>query len=381
MRGRLIMTGKIRVRRDIAAMEAYVPVRPLEILSERLNIPVEDMVKMNANENPYGPHPAVRDAVLSSQMHIYPDPESYFVRMPLAEKLGVPFESVMMGSGADDLLVLMCLLMLEPGDTVVNCPPSFGVYPIFTEQYGGRIVDVPRDENFELDMDGIARAVEESRPKMLFICSPNNPSGNTISRAQLERLLELDTLIVLDEAYAAFTEPDMAAEFGPDHSGKLVAQYDNLVVLRTFSKWAGLAGLRVGYGIMPETVIANLWKIKPPYNVNVAAQSAAQSAIEHVDEMVPTVNAIAAERSLLEGRLAEIPYLDVYPSRSNFVLCRVDEEQLGFSAAELNEKLLQKGIIIRYYRSPARMRNHIRVSAGKPEDSDALLGALGAFVR
>ncbi len=353
------------IRPDIAGMEPYTPIVPYEVLSEQLGVPEDALIKLDANENPYGMPPAVRRALADLRHgHIYPDPESRHLRRALADFHGVPMEHILAGAGADELIDLILRLFLAPGDRVLDCPPTFGMYAFDTRVNGGVVVSVPRHPDFSLDPDAVVAAVERMQPKLLFLASPNNPDGGLVPDAVLERLLALPVYVVLDEAYV---------EFAPPGSSRLAlaARRDNLIVLRTFSKWAGLAGLRLGYGVFPAHLMPHLWKIKQPYNVSAAAGAAGLAALAHADELTATGRRIIAERERLAAALAQIPWLQPYPSHANFVLCRV----IGREAVAVKQALAQRGIVIRYFDKPG-LRDHIRISVGRPEHTDALLRAL-----
>lgn len=353
------------VRPDIATMEPYTPIFPFEVLAARLGLAPEEIIKLDANENPYGPSPKVRTALANLKyINIYPDPESRALREALAEFVGMPAELLLAGAGADELLDLIMRLFLTPGDKILNCPPTFGMYPFDAAISGAGVVSVPRLEDYSLDIDGIEAAVEAHCPKLTFITSPNNPDGSWVSDDVLERLLALPTMVVLDEAYVEFA----GMERSRIHQ---VESRDNLIVLRTFSKLAGLAGLRVGYGAFPATLMPHLWKIKQPYNVSVAASAAAIAALEDLAWLQDKVQRIVVERGRFIEGLASIPYLRPYPSQSNFILCQV----LGRDAQELKLALEQEGILIRYYRKP-RLSDHVRFTVGKPEQTDAVIAAL-----
>jgi histidinol dehydrogenase len=352
-------------RPHIREMDAYEPILPFEVLSRRLGRSPEQIVKLDANENPYGPAPAVREALARLPFpHIYPDPESTALRDALSQRLGVPAENLLAGAGADELIDLLMRLFVGPGDTIVNCPPTFGMYAFDAAIEAGRVVNVPRDADFALDLEAIARAVRDHRPKLLFLTSPNNPDGGLIARDELERLLALPVLVVLDQAYA---------EFAPGEASWIreVPRRSNLAVLRTFSKWAGLAGLRVGYGAFPSSIMPLLWKIKQPYNVSVPAATAALVSLEHAAAIQLTVDALIAERERLIGALRAVPFLEPRPSQANFVLCKVR----GRDAAQLKASLAQAGILVRFFDKPG-LKDYIRISVGKPEHTDALLAAL-----
>lgn len=349
----------------------YTPIEPFEVLSERLDRPAESIVKLDANENPYGPSPLARKALSELEWpHIYPDPESRALRERLAAFTGLPTDFLLAGAGADELIDLLLRVLLEPGDCVINCPPTFGMYPFDTLLNAGQVVDVPRKPDFSLDLPAVQAAVASRSPKVIFITAPNNPDGSLPQPDEIDLLLSLPVLVVIDEAYIEFTGA------GGRLGEKLtrlpeVARRDNLVVLRTFSKWAGLAGLRIGYGAFPSWLLPALWKAKQPYNVNVAASAAALASLQDLEILTGNVNRIRCERERLYKQLCEIPYLHPYPSQANFILCKVT----GLSARQLKEALSGEGVLVRYYNTPL-MQDHIRISVGRPQDSDALLATL-----
>lgn len=352
------------IRPDIAQMEEYTPVQPFEVLSQRLGRRAEEIIKLDANENPYGPSPRVQEALSRFPWyHIYPDPQQNQLREALADYVGVPVDYILPGHGADELLDYLCRLFLTPGDAIINCPPTFGMYSFDAKLSGARVIDVWRDEDFRLDVEGIERAVAgaEVPPKLLFLTTPNNPDGGLISHATLRRLLRLPLVVVVDEAYIEFAEGEgSVAAWVPDTS--------NLVVLRTFSKWAGLAGLRLGYGVFPLAIMQHLWKFKQPYNVNVAATVAGLASLQALPLLQERITALKAERDRLIAELDQFSYLRPLPSQANFALCRVK----GQSAARLHDQLAERGILVRYYDKPG-LRNFIRISAGRPEETDTLL--------
>ena len=235
------------------------------------------------------------------------------------------------------------------------------MYDFLGRTYGANVVQVRRNEDFSLDMSALERALDGGA-KLLYLASPNNPTGNALPREHLERLLTHDAAIVVDEAYA---------EFAGESAAGLVAEHDNLIVTRTFSKWAGLAGLRAGYGVFPRVLADLLWKVKVPYNLSVAAEQAILASLEDVDALRANVNLIVAERERFVERLAQVPWLRPFPSEANFVLCEVR----GLSAKDVRDQLRRQGVMIRYY-DYIGLRNCIRISIGKPEDTDRVIDAL-----
>lgn len=360
----------MKIRQHLESLPPYTPIEPFEVLSARIGRDPSQIVKLDANENPYGPLKVVREALANMEFpHIYPDPESRALRKLLAEFTDVPAENLLAGSGADELIDMLMRVFLEPGDCILSCPPTFGMYSFDAELNAASCIEVLRKADFSLDLEGICKAVETYQPKLLFITSPNNPDGSLINPKTMDDLLALPTLIVLDEAYIEFAGDNLGASLSRIRE---VPVRDNLIVLRTFSKWAGLAGLRIGYGAFPLWLMPTLWKSKQPYNVNVAASVAAQVSLEHVDELKNVVELLKNERMRLFAALQAIPYLKPYPTRSNFILCQVIDRD----AAELKTKLAQEyGIFIRYFNKP-ELRDHIRISVGRPQDTDVLVKAL-----
>jgi histidinol-phosphate aminotransferase len=361
------------VRPSVRTMEPYTPIVPFEVLSARLGRAPEDIVKLDANENPYGPSPLVREALAAGRYyHIYPDPEAVELREALSAYVGMPAARLLAGMGADELIDLVLRAVLAPGDAVIDCPPSFGMYPFSTAVNAGQYVAVPRADDFRLDLAAVETAVAATpQARVLFLCSPNNPDGGVISDDELHRLLALPILVVLDEAYV-----DFAAVAGYPSRMEWVHTYDNLVVLRTFSKLAGLAGLRLGYGAFPEWLLPHLWKIKQPYNVNVAANLAALASLQDQAWLHDKLALIVAERERMIHCLARFPFLRPHPSQSNFVLFQVD----GRSAKALKLALEQEGVLVRYFQKPG-LDNCIRISAGTPDETDRLVVALETIVK
>lgn len=360
----------MKIRSHLESLPPYTPIEPFEVLSARIGRLPSQIVKLDANENPYGPLTVVREALAKLDYpHIYPDPESRTLLISLSKFTGVPLGNLLAGAGADELIDLLIRVLLEPGDCILSCPPTFGMYVFDSELNAVRCIEVQRKADFSLDLESIRKAVATYSPKLFFIASPNNPDGSVLDPETMDELLALPTLVVLDEAYIEFAGENLGADLSRIRE---VQSRENLVVLRTFSKWAALAGLRIGYGAFPMWLMPTLWKSKQPYNVNVAANVAAQVSLAHVDELAKVVELLKNERLRLVTVLKEISYLKPYPTRSNFVLCKV----IGRPAAELKTRLADNhGVFIRYFDKPG-LHDHIRISVGRPEDTDALLKAL-----
>jgi histidinol-phosphate aminotransferase len=350
------------IRADITNMKAYASITPIEVLSEHTGISAEGIIKLDGNENQYGCSPQAQRALATyPYYHIYPDPEQRELRKALEGYVGVSADHIVAGSGSDELIDLVVRLFIAPGDKVINCTPTFGMYSFLTEVCGGEVVEAPRDKSFAVDLDVVKKAIKE-HAKIIFIASPNNPTGNTILEQEVLELMEAGLVVVIDEAYY---------EFCGETRVPLVSQHDNLIVLRTFSKWAGIAGLRVGYGVFPPKLVGHLMKIKQPYNVNIAAQIAAIETLKDLDYRQRTIKAILEERERLFTKLAELKSLEPTPSKANFILCHIQ----GGKAARIHYELKQWGIFVRYFDSP-RLKDYLRISIGKPEQTDALISVL-----
>ncbi|HXG36751.1 MAG TPA: histidinol-phosphate transaminase [Dehalococcoidia bacterium] len=351
-----------RIPSYLRDMPSYEPVEPVDVLAKRLGITEEQVIKLDANENPYGPSPRVIEALSNFRYyHIYPDPEHREVRQAIGKLLGLNDEYIVFGSGADEILDLVGRMFIQPGRTGASAPPTFGMYPFITNLYGGRYLAVPRNEDFSLDLAAMEEAARQG-VEVFFLASPNNPTGNPVSKVELDRLLDTGSIIVIDEAYV---------EFGGESVAQLVPERDNLIVVRTFSKWAGLAGIRVGYGVFPQELAELARKIKMPYNLNAAAQVAVLASLADMETLQQRVKAIVEERQRLFSGLSALRWLRPWPSETNFLLCAVE----GIEAKEVWAKLRERGIIVRYFETP-QLRHCLRFTIGKPEHTERLLAAL-----
>jgi len=371
------------IRPELVNMKNYVPVESTEILSQRAELSSGKIIKLDGNENPYGCSPKVYQALATyPYYHNYPDPEQREMRKALGRYTGLGCQHIVCGMGSDELIDLILRLFLRHGDEIINCPPTFGMYPFSTEVCGGCVVEVPRTKDFALDIVGIREALTR-RTKVIFVASPNNPTGGIVTEKEVMELVGTGKIVVVDEAYFEFNNVTMAY---------LVPSYPNLVVLRTFSKWAGLAGLRIGYGIFPIEIAKYLMKIKQPYNVNATAQAGALASLTDIKYLRANIARIIRERERLFGKLQEIGWLKPYPSQANFILCSLQSlnlpaplagECLGEGkqlrgeshAKDIWQQLRKKGIFVRYFDTPG-LKDCLRISVGRPEDTDTLVKAL-----
>ena len=354
------------IRPGLATMRGYDPVEPVDVLERELGTRI---IKLDGNENPYLCSPRAREVLTRfPYYHIYPDPLQRNLRQALSGYAGFPEENIVCGNGSDDLIDLVLRLFLRPGDEVLNCPPTFGMYPFTVSVCGGTLVDVPRGDNFALDLDGLHSAIS-AKTRVIFIASPNNPTGGVVSRDEVLELLGAGLVVAVDEAYYEFSDGSVA---------DLVPDNPNLIVLRTFSKWAGLAGLRVGYALCHERLAGHFLKIKQPYNVNVAGEAAAIASLQDVEYLHGNVEKLKRERDRMFARLSQLAWMKPFPSQANFLLCRVAEKDSAgptTAAKRLRDGLRKRGILVRFYETTG-LRDCLRISAGLPEDMDTLLTAL-----
>lgn len=301
--------------------------------------------------------------------HIYPDPESRRLRKQLSQDCGLPSENIIVGCGADELLDLILRVVLEPGDRIINTPPTFGMYAFDCAINAGQVVEVPRGAapGFKIDVPAIINAVQEYKPKLIFLTSPNNPDGSVIDSKDIDELLKLPVLVCLDEAYIEFCESQ-------ESRMKAVLDHENLIVLRTFSKRAALAGIRVGYGALPLWLMNYMWRVKQPYNVSAVAEEAACAALNSPEYLKLVRDLIVKERERLFSKLNSFTFLTPYPSNSNFILTNVEGD-----AADLKQYLGSKGVVVRYYSTPQQLASCIRISVGKPEQTDKLVSVLEMY--
>ena len=350
------------IRKELLSFGGYSAAASPEVLEGKIEVAAKDMVKIDANENPYGCSPRVNKALAQyPQFHIYPDDGQEKLRQSIAGYAGVDKKRIVAGNGSNQLIDLLIRLLVNPGDEVINCTPTFGIYSFSTKLCNGVLVEIPRDENFNIDVANVIAAVTP-KTKVIFVTNPNNPTGNLTPQQDIITLLETGAPIVVDEAYYEFSRQTIMP---------LIGKYENLIVLRTFSKWAGLAGLRVGYGVFPEAITDFILRIKIPYNVNAAAQLAVAESLKDKDYLLASVQKLIDERQRLYAQLQKISWLKVYPTQSNFIFCRIQ----NVNAKDLHKQLQMKGILVRYFDQP-RIQDCIRFSVGKPEHTDALIKTL-----
>jgi histidinol-phosphate aminotransferase len=347
----------------LEALEPYEP-PDLEAAATSAGLQVEQLIRLNANESPFGPSPHVAQALADyPEYGFYPDYRP--LRQAVARYAGVALEQVVLGNGADELIDLLIRLFVEPGQAIVTCSPTFDMYRFSAEVNRCRVLSVPRRADFSMDVPAIEATVQASEgdARLLFLVSPGNPDGQAISLDVIRQLLELPLIVAVDEAYI---------EFGGESTVALLPEHENLIVVRTFSKWAGMAGLRLGYALLVSHLANYLERIRPPYNVNAAAMVAALATLEDLETAQAVVARLTAERERLWENLVTFPWLEPLPSQANFILCRVRER----ATETVVDALAQRGILIRRFSDPT-MAPYVRISVGRPDQNDRLLAVLG----
>ncbi|CAI6081057.1 histidinol-phosphate transaminase [Cohnella sp. JJ-181] len=358
-------------RATLSAMEPYVPGRSISDIRGEFGL--TRVVKLASNENPLGPSPLALAAVraMLEDIHRYPDDRASELRRKLAGKLALDESMLIAANGADELITLLSETYLEPGDRIATFAPTFSEYA-----FGGRLMNAetnraPLGEDFALRADDLLAAVD-ARTKLVFVCSPNNPTGTYMPRDELERLLArlpAGCLLVLDAAYSHFADaPDYCDGFDVLRAGA------RLVVLQTFSKAYGLAGIRAGFAAGPADVIASMLRVKEPFNVNALAQTAASAALDDEAHLAATLRTNAAGRIRLREGLARLGISSV-PSQSNFVLA-----DFGDRAASVYRLWMESGVIVRSGAGWG-LPGHLRISVGTAEEIDLLLALLDDILR
>jgi histidinol-phosphate aminotransferase len=344
-----------RVRKPLREMAAYhVPSYP-------------NAIKLDANESPFAlsaeAEASLQQALARADLHRYPDAAARELREVMARHLGVDGGQIVFGNGSDELLGLLCAAFGEPreGRAAILYPaPGFVVFRTAAVAHGLDVVEVPFGDGFRADEEALLEAVAKEKPNLVFLATPNNPTGTVWPRATVERLLAEDVITVVDEAYLAYGEAKSCAD--------LALAHDNCVVLGTLSK-IGMAGLRVGYLVGKKEVVAEVEKVRPPYNLSTLAQRAAALILrDHFPELQAHFRDVKAEREKLRDEMARLP-MEVFPSEANFLLVRVAE------ARKLFDSLAERGVIVRCFDRGA-LKGCLRITVGTPDENARLLDAL-----
>lgn len=321
----------------------------------------EASIFLDANENSYG-------SPLTKWYNRYPDPLQHKVKEKLSEVKGVPASNIFIGNGSDECIDILIRAFCEPGkDNIIICPPTYGMYEVSANINDVYIKKVPLTADFQLDLPAIEEAVDDNT-KIIFLCSPNNPTGNTLNREDIEVVLNnYWGIVAIDEAYINFSRFRSFTQEMED--------YPNLVVMQTLSKAWGLAALRIGLGFASEPIINVMNKVKPPYNINQASQDLALKALEEVGMVNDMIREIVTQRGVLETELAKLPIVQkIFPSDANFLLVRVTD------AKAIYNYLLGKGVVVRDRSSVTLCEGCLRITVGTEAENKALLAYLQSYL-
>ncbi len=349
----------------IATLRPYVPGKPIEEVQRELGL--ADVIKLASNENPLGPSPRALDALLraAAGVALYPEGAAPSLRRAVALAQNMPEDTLVFGNGSDEVLHLLSLSFLSPGDEIVQGDPSFSMYEIYAAQCNAAAVKVPLT-NFAHDLDAMADAITP-KTRIVFIANPNNPTGTLVTQPQVERFLSRvpgRVIVVLDQAYDEYVSDPDKPDLRP-----LVREGRNVMILHTFSKAYGLAGLRIGYGITRPEIAEVLNRVRSPFNVNLPAQAAAAAALADTAHVAETVKLNSAGLRYFYSEFERLG-LAYVPSEGNFVLVDV-----GRDSRDVFEKLQQKGVIVRAAYGMG-LPQHIRVSTGTLAQNERFIAAL-----
>jgi histidinol-phosphate aminotransferase len=366
----------ISVRKTIQGLSPYVPGKPVEELERELGI--KNAIKLASNENPLGPSKKALSALTKrsfKNLHRYPEGSGRLLREALAHKHKISPDQVILGNGSDEIMDLAAKTFLDPGDEALMGDLTFSIYRISVAAHHGASVVVPL-KNGRYDLDGMSRHLT-SRTRLVFICNPNNPTGTMVTQRELVDFLDhlpSDVIVILDEAYAEYaTSPDF-----PDSVG-LVKQGRPLIVLRTFSKIYGLAGLRIGYGITQREIVEYLNRVRLPFNTNSVAQAASIAALKDEAHLRKTIRLNVTGKAFLRKAFDELE-MQYFPTEANFIYLQLPAVRLpaarppdgqAQAGRSVYEALLREGVIVRHIKE-----NWLRVSIGKPAENRRFLNAL-----
>ena len=346
----------------------YEPGKPIEDVARVLGINPDDIIKLASNENPLGPSPKAMEVMKSivNQVNIYPDGGGWKLRNAIAEKFSLSMDNVILGNGSNEIIEFIGHAFLSPGDQIIAAEHAFVVYKLMATLFGAETIEIP-DPGLVHDLDSMADAVTE-RTKEIFIANPNNPTGTLVTQEQIDRFMDRvpdRVIVVFDEAYYEFLDT-------PPDTLKYVREGRNVVVMRTFSKIQGLAGLRIGYGLAPSGLASVLQKTRQPFNANHLAQEAALAALADEEHQFETKRITDNGRQFLQQSFDEMG-LEYIPSYANFVLVKVGDGDAVFDA------LLRKGVIVRAMRG-YKLPEWVRISVGTKEENQRCVELLKEVV-
>lgn len=342
------------VRKELKKIKTYTPSKTIEEISQEVGIPVEKILKLDSGENLY---------TGKVGFYLYPDPACQELRQKLSSYTGYDPQWIVCGNGSDELIDLLIKVFVSPGEEIIISPPTFSMYEFYGQLYGAKIKSVLRDKNLYINTKKIVEEIT-AKTKIIFIDSPGNPSSVVISPSDVEKLLKEKVIVVLDEAYFEYCGQTVLP---------LLRKYSNLVVLRTFSKWAGLAGLRVGYMLADPEIINLIFSVKPPYNVNSVAQNTAVSILDNKEKYLKVMKKLVGTRDKFITRLSKFSGLEVYPSQGAYIILKPEKE-----TEKMSNFLRLNGILVKIINQPL-LESCIRINLVDKNNMDRFIKALGGF--
>jgi len=346
-----------RANAQLRDLVSYVSGKPIEDVARELELEPGQIVKLASNENPLGPSPKAIQAMQKALQwaHFYPDGGGYHLRVAIAKKFGLTLENVMLGNGSNEIIEFLGHAFLRPGDNIVTADHAFMVYKLMATLFGADTIEVP-DLELVHDLPVMAAAIN-NQTKLVYVANPNNPTGTMVNEQQLDRFIEEvpdNVVVVLDEAYYEFLQE-------PPNTLKYIVNHNNVMLLRTFSKIQGLAGLRIGYALAHSELIKLLQKTRQPFNTNTIAQAGALAGLLDDEHQAKTRDITIQGRAYLESEFTKRG-LKFIPSAANFVLVRVG------NGKEVFQKLLRRGMIVRAM-DEYKLPEWIRISVGTPHQN------------
>ena len=350
--------------------EIYTPEKTNEEIAKKYGLKTSDIVKLNYNENLYIPKekviPLLKEIAEECDFRIYPQEEEADLKEKISDYLQISKQCVTLGNSSDEVMERVIRIFLEDGDSAVTFTPTFSVFKYSIQHQEANYIAVPLKDKFIIDMEGMRKAITPEA-KLLYLCSPNNPTANQLKPREIETLIEeFPGIVLVDEAYAEYADYSVVP---------LINKYENLIVLRTFSKAFSLAGLRLGYAISNPALAKALGKTPSPYTVNVVSLRMGRKMLENISLMRESVAALKAERGKLINHLNEIKGIEAFDSKANFVLFNTQKPY-----AEAYESALQKGLVIKKLGKLLNYDNCLRTTVGLPEMNQKLLTALSEYM-
>ncbi len=346
-------------------LPVYQPGRPIEEVARELGLPCDDIIKLASNENPLGPSPLALAAMKKAvkKVHLYPDGNSYYLKNKLAQKLSISPENIILGNGSNEIIEFVGHILINPDVDVIVSQYCFAIYPIITKMFGGNVITVP-SKNYGHDLKAMLNSITP-KTRAIFVTNPNNPTGTMATKEELIELIEnvpSSVLLALDEAYIEFLD-DPLDTVSYVKNGK-----ENLLLMRTFSKIYGLAGLRIGYGICSKHLVASMEKVRQPFNINSVAQEAAIAALDDIKHIKKTRKNNSDGISYFEREFKRLN-LEFVPTFANFILVKVNDGQRVF-----NE--MQKHGVITRPMGGYSLPEWIRITIGTPDENEKCIKAL-----